>query len=68
MLLPRAMEVLDGFPENRIECVNIPVLGHVAAGVPLLAVENRDETFSLPVHFTRPRRVLYACCAWRQYD
>ncbi|HPZ42385.1 MAG TPA: transcriptional repressor LexA [Bacillota bacterium] len=51
---PRAMEVLDGFPENRIECVNIPVLGHVAAGVPLLAVENRDETFSLPVHFTGP--------------
>jgi repressor LexA len=49
---PRAMEVLDNLSENRIECVSIPLLGLVAAGVPLLAVENREETFSLPVHFT----------------
>jgi repressor LexA len=49
---PRAMEVLDNLSENRIECVSIPLLGLVAAGVPLLAVENREEIFSLPVHFT----------------
>ncbi len=49
---PRAMEVLDNLSENRIECVSIPLLGLVAAGVPLLAVENREEIFSLPVHLT----------------
>lgn len=49
---PRAMEVLDDFWGSRVDCVNVPLLGLVAAGVPLLAVENREEIFPLPTHFT----------------
>lgn len=48
---PRAIEVLD--PEcERVECVNVPLLGRVAAGVPILAVENQEDLFPLPAHFT----------------
>ncbi|MCG9966562.1 transcriptional repressor LexA [Pelotomaculum terephthalicicum JT] len=49
---PRAMEVLGGDKENNIELISVPLLGRVAAGVPLLATENREETFPLPSFFT----------------
>lgn len=40
------------FEENqRGEIVNIPVVGHVAAGEPILAEENIEEMFSMPVAF-----------------
>lgn len=48
---PRAMEVLDGEEDNFKEMVMVPVLGRVAAGVPLLAVENQEDMFPLPVDF-----------------
>ncbi|WP_134218295.1 transcriptional repressor LexA [Pelotomaculum sp. FP] len=48
---PRAIEVLD--PEGEtVKCINVPLVGRVAAGLPLLAVENREELFTLPTHFT----------------
>lgn len=47
---PRAIEVLDPEGES-VECVNVPLLGRVAAGLPILAVENREELFPLPAHF-----------------
>lgn len=49
---PRAIEVLDG-SESVIkkEMVNVPVVGKVTAGQPILAVENIDDTFPLPVDF-----------------
>lgn len=49
---PRAMEVLDDLEGNKVEFVNVPLLGNVAAGMPILAVENREELFPLPTHFT----------------
>ena len=49
---PRAMEVLDNLEGEKVEFINVPLLGRVAAGVPLLAVENREELFPLPTHFT----------------
>lgn len=49
---PRAIEVLDDLEGEKVEFVNVPLLGRVAAGVPLLAVENREELFPLPTHFT----------------
>ncbi|BAF59534.1 MAG: transcriptional repressor LexA [Pelotomaculum sp.] len=49
---PRAIEVLDNPAGEKVEFINVPVLGRVAAGVPLLAVENREDIFPLPVHFT----------------
>jgi repressor LexA len=48
---PRAIGLLTSHrKEDRL--VEIPVLGRVAAGLPLLAVENREDVFSLPVQFT----------------
>lgn len=49
---PRAMEVLDDLEGEKVEFVNVPLLGKVAAGMPLLAVENREDLFPLPTHFT----------------
>jgi len=49
---PRAMEVLDDLEGEKVEFVNVPLLGKVAAGQPLLAVENREDLFPLPTHFT----------------
>jgi len=49
---PRAMEILDeSGTEEFKEMIMVPVLGQVAAGVPLLAVENREDVFPLPVDF-----------------
>ena len=48
----RAIEVID--PAGRksaAELVDIPLLGQVAAGLPLLAEENLEDTFTLPAFF-----------------
>jgi repressor LexA len=49
---PRAIEVLDEVANGSYNVIGIPVLGRVAAGVPLLAVENREDIFPLPADFT----------------
>lgn len=38
-------------PLERQELVSIPIVGKVAAGLPLLAVENIEDHLSLPLHF-----------------
>ena len=49
---PRAIEILDdNFNLTRREVVNIPVVGTVAAGQPLLAVENIENYFPLPAEY-----------------
>lgn len=51
---PRAIEVTDG-SENIIkkELINVPLIGKVTAGQPILAVENVEDTFPLPLDFVR---------------
>jgi len=50
---PRAIEVLGMEPREQPATFNwVPVLGRVAAGLPVLAVENREAFFPLPVDFT----------------
>ncbi|MCI9564446.1 MAG: transcriptional repressor LexA [Eubacterium sp.] len=49
---PRTIEIVDDeFALTRREMINIPVIGRVAAGEPLLAVENIKDYFSLPAEF-----------------
>lgn len=60
---PRALKVLNG--ENEIrnssqeiqtcykELVDVPIVGKVTAGEPILAVENIEDTFPLPVQYTQ---------------
>lgn len=46
---PRAIEILDeNFNLTRRELVSIPMVGRVAAGTPLLAVENIEGYFPVP--------------------
>ena len=46
---PRAIEILDDtFNLTRREMVNVPVIGRVAAGEPILAQQNIEEYFPLP--------------------
>ena len=49
---PRAIEILDdNFNMLRREMVNVPVLGRVAAGQPILAEENIESYFPIPAEF-----------------
>lgn len=49
---PRAIEIVDdNFNIARREIVNVPVIGTVTAGQPILAVENIDGYFPIPVEF-----------------
>lgn len=49
---PRAIEILDkddGFLLASKKTVDIPILGRVTAGAPILAVENIEDTFPVPL-------------------
>ena len=49
---PRAIEIIDdNFNLVRREVVNGPIIGTVAAGQPILAVENVDGYFPIPAEF-----------------
>ncbi|MCF0129481.1 MAG: transcriptional repressor LexA [Pseudobutyrivibrio sp.] len=49
---PRAIEICDdNFNLVRREVVNVPIVGKVAAGQPLLAVQNINNYFPIPAEF-----------------
>lgn len=49
---PRAIEVMDDeFSLSRREMVNIPIVGHVAAGEPILAEQNIEGYFPIPAEY-----------------
>lgn len=49
---PRAIEIIDdNFNLTRREVVNVPLVGRVAAGEPLLAVENVVSYFPIPSEY-----------------
>lgn len=51
---PRAIEVTDGSSHvMKKEIINVPIVGKVTAGEPILAVENIEDTFPLPLDFVR---------------
>lgn len=49
---PRAIEVVMEENSHYSPVIQVPVLGKVTAGLPITAVENVDEYFPLPEHFT----------------
>ncbi len=49
---PRAIEILDDdFNLTRRELVNVPVVGQVAAGEPILAEQNIQDYFPIPAEY-----------------
>lgn len=54
---PRTIEIVE--KEEKKEMINIPVLGTITAGVPILAVENIEDTFPLPLDYIRSNKELF---------
>lgn len=49
---PRAIEIIDdNFNLTRREMTNVPMIGRVAAGEPILAVENIESYFPIPTEY-----------------
>lgn len=50
----RSTEILEeDFYGNAREQVNVPIVGQVAAGVPILAEENIEDTFPIPIDYVK---------------
>ena len=58
---PRAIEILD-LPEvnpvvtkfkERIDIIDVPIVGRIAAGTPILADQNIEDTFTVPARFIK---------------
>ncbi|MBM7867262.1 transcriptional repressor LexA [Heliobacterium gestii] len=56
---PRALEVLAPDEEDGAKrpLIDIPILGRISAGRPILATENIENTFPLPLDFIRSDQV-----------
>jgi repressor LexA len=49
---PRTIEIVDdNFNLTRREVVNVPIVGEIAAGQPILAVQNIDNYFPVPAEY-----------------
>ncbi|MFU0823857.1 transcriptional repressor LexA [Clostridium sp.] len=55
---PRAIEILKE-PMIKKEIVNIPIIGKVPAGTPILAVENIEDTFPISLNFMPSNKELF---------
>lgn len=55
---PRALEILE-LSENKKEMINIPIVGKVTAGVPILATENIEGSFQLPLEYIKHNKELF---------
>lgn len=50
----RSTEVLEeDFYHGGREMVNVPIVGRVAAGMPILAAENVEDTFPIPIDYVK---------------
>lgn len=56
---PRAIEILDTIEESssRRELVDVPIIGSITAGVPILAVENIEDFFPIPIDYVNNDKV-----------
>lgn len=55
---PRALEIME-LNRYKKEMINIPIVGKVTAGLPILATENIEDTFSLPLDFVKHNKDLF---------
>jgi len=55
---PRALEIAE-LSAIKKEMINIPIVGKITAGLPILATENIEDTFSLPLDFIKHDRDLF---------
>ena len=55
---PRALEIAE-LSVPKTEMINIPIVGKITAGLPILATENVEDTFSLPLNFIKHDKELF---------
>lgn len=55
---PRALEIPE-LSSPKKEMINIPIVGKITAGLPILATENIEDTFPLPLDFIKHDRELF---------
>jgi repressor LexA len=54
---PRTIEVIE--KDIKKEMINIPVLGTITAGLPILAEENIEDVFPLPIEHVKSNKELF---------
>lgn len=54
---PRALEIVDSVIKK--EMINIPIIGKVTAGLPILANENIEDSFPLPLDYVKHNNDLF---------
>ena len=55
---PRALEICE-LSNRQKEMIDIPIVGKVTAGAPILAVENIEDTFTIPLNYIKNRNDLF---------
>lgn len=55
---PRALEITE-LSLHKKEMIDIPIVGKVTAGQPILAVENIEDTFSMPINYVKSNNELF---------
>lgn len=55
---PRALEIIE-MSNSKKEMLNIPIIGKVTAGAPILATENIEDTFPIPIEYIKHNDELF---------
>lgn len=55
---PRALEIV-GINSNRKEMLNVPIVGKITAGEPILATENIEDTFPIPIDYIKHNNEIF---------
>ncbi|ENK0837205.1 transcriptional repressor LexA [Clostridium botulinum] len=53
----RAIEIVD--PTSKKEVINVPIIGTITAGNPILAIENIEDVFPLPIDYVKNTKDLF---------
>lgn len=55
---PRALEIVELSKEDK-ELIDIPIIGKVTAGIPILATENIEDMFQIPINYVKHNNDLF---------
>lgn len=55
---PRALEIVELSKEDK-ELIDIPIIGKVTAGMPILATENIEDMFQIPINYVKHNNDLF---------
>jgi len=55
---PRALEIAE-LSASKKEMINIPIVGKITAGLPILATENIEDTFPIPLDYIKHDEELF---------